>query len=412
MRPRGMRASGMRAEAGPAGAAPWEHPGVGTDVAVIGGGVIGLACACALRASGADVVVLEALDATGLASSARANGGVRAQFATTPNIDFSLFSIEAYERLDVATGLLAFHQTGYLLLAGTEATERRLLAAADLQRTRGVATEWLSATQALERAPFVRAEGLRGATFHARDGFLDPGGALRVLADEARACGATVRTAAPVVGAERHAGGWSVRLKGAGDGGDDTVEAEIVVNATGADAREVAAWFDADVPVEPVRRNLALFLDAPGPLTPMVVDTDSGVLVRREVAGGWVVAYSNPADRPGRETTLDPRFLDDLAACAGGRFPFLEELPVDPARCWAGLYPETPDHHAIVGPDPVAPGPLHALGFGGHGVMHAPAAGRAIAELATTGACGTFDLHPLRASRFADGDLVREPNIF
>jgi sarcosine oxidase subunit beta len=135
--------------------------------------------------------------------------------------------------------------------------------------------------------------------------------------------------------------------------------------------------------------------------TPMVVDLDTGVLVRREAAGGWVVAYSDPADPPGSSTTVDPRFLSDLAARVGHRFPFLDDLPIDPARCWAGLYPETPDHHAIVGFDPQQPALLHAVGFGGHGVMHAAAAGRAIAELATTGAGTTFDLHPLRAARFA-----------
>jgi sarcosine oxidase subunit beta len=389
-----------------AGAAACEHPRVSVDVAVIGAGVIGLACARELATAGAAVTVLEALEAPGQASSARANGGVRAQFATAPNVAFSRFSIEVYEGLEAATGLPAFHQTGYLLLAGSEASERGLRAAAALQREHGVATEWIEPDEALDRAPFVRAEGLRGAAFHARDGFLDPGGVVQALLAEARERGAELRTGTSVVGAEG-AGRWRLALAHG-----DRLDADVVVNAAGADARAVAALFGADVPVAPVRRNLALFLDAPGALTPMVVDLDTGVLVRREVAGGWVVAYSNPADPPGRDTSLDPRFLEELATRVGNRFPFLEELPVDPARCWAGLYPETPDHHAIVGAAPEAPGLLHAVGFGGHGVMHAPAAGRAIAELATTGACATFDLRPLRPERFAEGDLVVESNVF
>jgi sarcosine oxidase subunit beta len=167
----------------------------------------------------------------------------------------------------------------------------------------------------------------------------------------------------------------------------------------------------ADVPVEPVRRNLAMFLDEPGPPTPMVVDVASGVLVRREVAGGWIVAYSNPDDPPGSDTSVDPAFFDDLAARIPERFPFLEDLPLDPGRCWAGSYPETPDHHAIVGFDPDVGGLVHCVGFGGHGVMHAPAAGRAIAELVVDGACISFDLHPLRPSRFAEGDLVVETAV-
>ena len=323
-----------------------------TGVAVIGGGVIGLSCAAELGRAGVNTMVLEALDAPGQASSSRANGGVRAQFATAPNIDFSRFSIEAYEAVDAATGLLSFHQTGYLLLTGTEAGERGLQAACELQRERGIDTGWLSPEDVAETAPFVRTEGLRAATFHARDGFLDPGGVITALAAQARARGAEIRTGSAVAGAARVSGGWTLTLASG-----ETVQAPLVVNAAGADARAVATLFGADVPVEPVRRNLALVLDpAAGDLTPMTVDLDTGVLVRREVAGGWVVAYSNPADPPGRDTSVDPRFLEDLAARVGHRFPFLEDLPLDPARCWAGLYPETPDHHAIVGPNRTSPG--------------------------------------------------------
>jgi sarcosine oxidase subunit beta len=143
----------------------------------------------------------------------------------------------------------------------------------------------------------------------------------------------------------------------------------------------------------------------------MCVDVDTGVLLRREAAGGWVVAYSNPEDPPSRELTVDPAFFEDLAERVPNRFPFLADLPIDPSHCWAGLYPETPDHHAIVGQAPEVPGFFHCVGFGGHGVMHAPAAGRAIAELISRGRCETFDLHPLRPSRFDEGDLIVETAV-
>ena len=143
----------------------------------------------------------------------------------------------------------------------------------------------------------------------------------------------------------------------------------------------------------------------------MCVDLDTGVLLRREASGGFVVAWSDPDDRPSWETTVDPRFLEQLAQRVGNRFPLLEDLPLDPRQCWAGLYPETPDHHAVIGRAPEVPALLHCAGFGGHGVMHSPAAGRAVAELVTLGACRTFDLHPLRPERFAEGDLVIETAV-
>lgn len=378
------------------------------DVVVIGGGVIGLSVGHGLARAGVrDVVILERHPAVGQESSSRANGGFRAQFTTRPNIEFSLWSIGELERLEARTGLVSLHQVGYLLFTGTEEGERSLRAAAELQRSLGVATEWLAPQAILERVPFLRPDGLRAGTFHARDGFLDPYGVVRALEQEARGLGVDIETNTEVLGIRRSGEGFEV------EHAQGAIRAERVVNAAGSDAREIAALLDADVPVVPYRRNLA-FAPAPahtGALIPMCVDLDTGVLVRREPSGGYVIAYSNPDDPPSRDLSVDPAFFEDLAERIGNRFPFLEELPIDTGQCWAGLYPETPDHHAIVGETPGIPGFLQCVGFGGHGVMHAPAAGRAIAELVAFGRCETFDLHPLRLSRFEEGDLVVETAV-
>jgi len=379
-----------------------------TDVAIVGAGVIGLACARELAGMPASVTVLEAAPAIGLGSSAHANGGIRAQFATAPNIAFSAYSIDAFEALHASTGLLGLHQTGYLLLTGTEVGERQLRASCDLQRSLGVDTEWLGPEEIRARAPVVRVVGIRGGAMHARDGFLDPAGVIAVMAADAIGRGATIETGAGVTSIERIGRRFHLRH----ERGD--LHADVVVNAGGVDASAIAGLCGGHVPVVPVRRNLAHVNDplGAGDLTPMVVDLDTGVLVRREPGGGWILAYANPADLPGRETHVDPRFLEDLATRLPNRFPFLLGLPIDPRHCWAGLYPETPDHHAIVGEDPDVAGLFHCVGFGGHGVMHAPAAGRAVTELIASGTCSTFDLAPLRPSRFAEGDLVVETAVF
>ncbi len=378
------------------------------DVAIVGGGVIGLACARELAGFGASVTVLEAEASVGQGASARANGGIRAQFSTAPHIAFSAYSIEAFEAMHAASGRLGLHQTGYLLLTGTTRGEHALRASCDLQRSLGVDTRWLTPAQIEQKAPYVRSDGLRAATFHARDGFLDPASVVTALAEEATTQGAVIATGALVERIDRVHGGLRVTHS------RGVLQADVVVNAAGAHARGIAKLCGSDVPVVPVRRNLAHVMDpgGAGELIPMVVDLDTGVLVRREPAGGWILGYADPNDRPGREVSVDPAFLEELANRLPNRFPFLMDLPIDPAHCWAGLYPETPDHHAIVGLDPHVAGLVHCVGFGGHGVMHAPAAGRAIAELIVGGACTTFDLAPLRASRFADGDLISETAVF
>jgi sarcosine oxidase, subunit beta len=380
------------------------------DAVVVGGGVIGLTVGRELgRAGVGRVVVLEREPAVGQGSSSRANGGVRAQFSTRVNVQFSHYSITDLERLHGEHGgLPAFQQTGYLLLTGNPEIVPQLQAAMALQRSLGVDTRWMEPHEILETAPFLRTDGLLGGTLHERDGFLDPHGVVQAVLAEARALGVIVRTGAPVVAMETSPDGFLVRLEGG-----EELRAGWVVNAAGADARGVAAMLGAEVPVEPVRRNLAFVAEPePGPLIPMCVDLDTGVLVRREVSGGFVVAYSDPSDPPSRKTSVDPQFVEALAQRVGNRFPFLESMPIDPRKCWAGTYPETPDHHAIVGPTPGVPRFIQSVGFGGHGIMHSPAAGRAVAELVADGSCRSFDLHALRPSRFAEGNLVTETAVF
>jgi sarcosine oxidase, subunit beta len=362
-----------------------------------------------LRRAGVDrVVVLEREGAVGRASSSRANGGVRAQFSTAVNVAFSLHSIGEFERLARAhPDVLTFHQRGYLFTTGPGTGEGFLRRAAQLQRSMGVATKWLEPDEIVALAPIVGRNGLAGGTWHARDGWLDPHGVIEVLRREAKAAGAELRFHSEVSAIGTLAGDEFQVVTSAGP-----VSARHVVNAAGAHARTIGEMLNIEIPVIPIRRNLAFVRvpSAPGKPSPMCVDLDTGVLVRQE-GDGYVIAYSNPDDKPGWDTSIDPCFLGDLADRIGNRFPSLESAPIDPRHCWAGLYPETADHHAIVGESPEVPRFVQCAGFGGHGIMHAPAAGRAVAEIVTQGSCITFDLHPLRPTRFDEGDLTVEAAI-
>ena len=381
------------------------------DVAIVGGGVIGLSIARELcRAGVEDVAVLERDASTGRGSSSRANGGVRAQFTTATNISFSLHSLTEIERLaNDHADVLGWHQNGYLLLTGDEQRAQELVAALALQRSLGVETDELAKEDVARLAPIVRAEGLVAATFHARDGWLDPHGLVTAFDREARAAGARILTAHEVTSIEWDGGGFGITAA------NEHHHAAWVVNAAGPHARGVAALAAVDLPVHPVRRNLAYTRNATGldiASMPMCVDLDTGVLVRGEGSDGLVIAYSDPADACGWDTSVDERFLPAVAARIGNRFPLLEGHPIHPRHCWAGLYPETPDGHAIVGAPRSMPRFVQCAGFGGHGLMHSPAAGVAVAELVTLGECRSFDLHALRLERFADGDVAREGAVF
>ncbi|HEY7927717.1 MAG TPA: FAD-dependent oxidoreductase [Candidatus Dormibacteraeota bacterium] len=382
----------------------WSMSRLRARVAIVGAGAVGLAVALQLRRAGVDgVVVLDRESSAGMGSTARANGGVRAQFATAVNIAFSQYTIPRLAELDeLAGGKVGYRPVGYLLLAGDPscATLHRDLA---LQRAMHLPVELASAQRVRELAPMVRVAGLRAAAFCASDGVIDPHGVARALWSEGARLGATYMFDTEVVAIESHGAGAVVHCARA------EVEAEHVVNAAGAWARGLAALAGIDLPVLPYRRNLACTepLPAVPASLPMCVDMDTGVLVRREGGGGLLVGWSDPDTRSGFETGFEPAFLEAVAARAHNRFPLLEQATVNPRKCWAGLYPETPDHNAVIDAPPSAPWFVQCAGFGGHGIMHSLAAGQAVTELVRDQRCSTFDISPLRLDRF-DGPLTAE----
>ena len=223
------------------------------DVVVVGSGAVGLAVAVELRRAGVErVTVVDRNLSAGMGSTARANGGVRAQFATDTNIRFSQHTIRALTELDAATsGRVGYRPIGYLFMAGTEASDAALRRAVATQRSLGVAVEWVTPLDVSELAPLVSLEGLRSAAFCASDGIIDPHGVTGALCDEGRRAGVTYVFDCGVTGVEPSGLGARAHCR------DRTITAAYVINTAGPQAREVAAMGGVDLPVVPRRRNLA-----------------------------------------------------------------------------------------------------------------------------------------------------------
>ena len=79
---------------------------------------------------------------------------------------------------------------------------------------------------------------------------------------------------------------------------------------------------------------------------------------------------------------------------------------------WAGFYEyNTLDQNAVVGPHPHVPNLLLCNGFSGHGLQQSPGAGRAVAELITTGSFQTIDLACFGFERVLANEPLYEQNI-
>jgi sarcosine oxidase subunit beta len=377
------------------------------DVAIIGAGIIGTSAAFQLARLGAGRVLLlekEALPGSG--STARANGGIRAQFTTDVNVAMSLASMEI---LDALAGEIGdpplYRKAGYLFLTGDPARLRAMEAAAAFQKARGVAVEVLDVAGVRALAPY--AEGaVAGGTFGARDGFIDPGGLANFFLREACRAGARTLYGADVTAIRRADGVFFLDTPAGG------VEAAAVVIAAGPHSGRVGALLGVDIPVQPVRRHI--FVSGPTAhlpaVIPMTIDADTGVLVRRE-GNRVAIAWSNADEPPGFNAAFDPDFFLRFAGPLEDRFPSVAAAGLDMRMSWSGLYEVTPDHHAVIGEAPGVPGLFVASGFSGHGVMHAPAAGRAVAELVLRGRSETVDVAPLALDRFRRGALIHETMV-
>jgi sarcosine oxidase, subunit beta len=382
-----------------------DPPRTDTDVVVVGAGIIGASCAYQLSEAGLRVVVLERQEAAAMGSTGLSAAGVRVQFVEPVNVALSFASILEYrgfgERFGVDAG---YRPVGYLLLV-PEARWDDHLRGVEVQRAAGAPVEVLTCDEARSRYVDFDPTGLAGATFGPYDGVVDPDSVTHAYLRAARDAGTEVRFRSEVTEVARDGDGWLVTA------GGSSVRADTLVNAAGCWAGELGRLAGLQVPVQPVRRMIYLTAPKPGRSTsPLVVDTATGLYFRTE---GERVLFgrSNPDEAPGFTTGMDWEWLEPTLEIASARFPWMAEESLDPSASWYGYYEMTPDHNAVLGASPDAPGWVDACGFSGHGVQQAPAVGRAIREEIVDGRSHTIDIDPLRISRFAAGLRRSERHI-
>jgi sarcosine oxidase subunit beta len=377
--------------------------GLTSDVVIVGGGVIGASVAYHLAVRGAgNVVVLDRASRPGEGSTGRATGGFRVQFSTAVNVRLSLLARAQLERFaDEVGGDCGYHRAGYLWIAETQAELAALRAALAVQRANGVDDAVEVDPPAIAALnPALRRTGIAGGTYCPSDGFIRPLQLLDGYRLAAQRLGARFAWEAEVVGLRRGPGGRIVAVRTA----RGEIAAAVVVNAAGAWAGGVARLAGVDLPVTPLRRQVAVTVPTAAlpAAMPMTLFAGDGFHLR-ERDGRVLLLLPAPGAPDPFDAAVDPAWLDAVAALARLRVPSLAGVLIDPPACWAGLYEMTPDGHAIVGAAPAVANLYFAAGASGHGVMHAPALGRLLAEIILDGAASSLaDVAALRPDRFAN----------
>jgi sarcosine oxidase subunit beta len=365
------------------------------DIVVIGAGAIGAGIAYHLSRRGArDVVVLER-DVVGAGSTSKAAGGIRVQFGTRVEVDFSQRGIAFFQRFEEEMGVPCdFHQEGYLFVVTDEATLARFRTNVALQQSLGADVRIIAPDDARALVPSLVVDDAIAAVWGPTDGYASPNDVVQAYATQARARGVRILEETAVTGLRVEGGRVTAVETPAG-----AIATRLVVNAAGPWAPLVGRMAGLALPVDPRRRHIFVteaFDGVRHPL-PLVTDTGSGFYCRSE-QGAILMSPGDIGAATAYEAEVDWSVLEGAVEKAVRRIPALEGARV--RHAWAGLRPLTPDGRAILDWAPGVEGLFLAVGFCGHGFQHSFAVGETVAEWLLDGR-PRVDCSDLRLGRFA-----------
>lgn len=376
-------------------------------VVIVGGGVMGTSTAYHLALRGCqNVLLLEREPFLGTQATGRCAGGVRYQFSTEINVRLSQLSLPMLDRFEDELGQpIGRRRVGYLFLLTSEGSVANFREIVAMQRRLGVNTEWLTPDDIAARVPPLNLEGVLAGTNNAEDGLADPNSVVQGYASGARRLGAKLVTDVAVTDIQIEGG----RVKGVVTN-QGPVVTPMVVNATGPWAGEVGKMAGVDIPIVPLRRQIAVTGPIPElpPDFPFVIDFDQSLYFHPE-GEGLLTGMSNLNEKVGFDQSVDSEWELVHFEAAMERLPLLEQAGV--ANRWAGLYEVSPDAHPILGRIPQVQGLYCIAGFSGHGFMHGPICGLLLAEEILDGAAHTLDISSLYIDRFEQGESIVEYNV-
>ena len=373
------------------------------EVAIVGGGVMGLGIAYQLAKRGLDDVVVLERGYLAQGASGRNGGGVRMQWSTEQNVRLMQQSIELCKSFAQEIGVnVWFRQGGYLFLAKHERERALMERNVELQNRCGVPTRMMTPTEAGALVPELDTKRFVCACYNPKDGVLFPWPFLWGYAHQALERGVEVHLYTDVKAIAREPSGFRLSTtKG-------ELHAKRVINAAGAWSPEVARLVGVELPNKPHRHEILSTEPLKPFLTPMVSVLSSGLYFSQSMRGEIVTGITVEDHAEGVQLGSRLKFLQTLAREMVSLVPRFRDLKV--LRQWAGPYDVSPDGHPILGEPPGVPGFFLACGFVGHGFMMAPIIAQLYAEWLAGGAKHEV-FERCRLSRFAEGQMEKESMI-
>jgi len=341
---------------------PEVEPGEGVDVAIVGGGVTGCACAHVLAEAGRRVRVYEAREIAGGASGR--NGGfalrggapaydvAREQLGPERARELWRLTERYLDRLEKLAGD-AFRRTGSLRLAADRDERTELDAEYEALREDGFAAEWH------DELPAPLTGRYDGAIFHPADGSLQPARWVRRLAGLAAESGAELRHGQRVASLAE-------------------LEADQIVIATDGYTNGLLPGLDAVV--QPTRGQVVVTEPLERRLFPCPHYTRHGYDYWQQTPDNRLVVGGSRDRALDIENTAEEK---TTSLIQGHLERFVGELTGNSAAIthrWAGIFGTTPDRLPLVGPVPDHDGVWVSAGYSGHGNVMGLACGELVAQ--------------------------------
>ncbi len=380
---------------------------------VVGGGVIGCACAYYLTRAGAAVTLVEA-GALGSGTSSRCDGNVLL-VDKNPGFDaaMTVLSQELLHGLSAVLGEMEYRRPGsYLVCDGEDEVEpaRRWV---DEMREGGLPFEFLDREAVHRRLPDL-APDVPAGLYCAADSTLNPLLYVARLAAWAREHGAELRPYARVARLLVEGG----RARGVELASGERVAADAVVVAAGVWTPTLLRPLGLAVPIRP--RKGTLLVSARGPrfgdlkvmefgylmnkfgqerkATPEMERYGVALVYEPTTSGNFLLGSSR--EFAGEDTSVSLAVARAIARRGLRFYPGMARSTI--IRAYAGLRPWTPDHLPVVSPAAAVPGLYVAAGHEGDGIGLAAVTGLLISDLLLERP-PAIDLSPLALERFASG---------
>lgn len=365
---------------------------IDTDVAIVGGGIVGASAALALRRMGRQVVLLER-DLCGSRSSGVNFGGVRRQGRPVEQLPLAHRAHRIWGELATLLGTDGeYVRSGHFKIARSEADLAALERYRELSRDFDLGLEMITGAALRARAGWLGEKAL-GGSFCPEDGQANPRLVSPAFARAAGRAGAEILERTPLDEAVHDGQRFVLHSHAAGL----EVRAPVLLNCAGAWAGPLAEQFGDAVPLRSghpamaVTEPLPVFMD-------WSLGVEGGGIYCRQVARGNVVmgggaGYELDADR----ARVERGAIDGWCRQAIELLPALRHAHI--LRTWSGTEGYLPDRQPVLGPSLAMPGLFHGFGFAGAGFQIGPAAGEVLAELACKGHTST-PIDAFAADRF------------